>query len=259
MTDKEYQKFNRRYNKFINNNLPTPFWDDERQVKEYVYFYNDKSLTNNNSKLEVNQNLTDALGDIAFTSLYYPYTSKCVKYENKRQEVYICHNHSHSFEDVVNDLYFSPKSFKISKKEEIYYSKQELEYLKRVQKYLLFIGLKDINTLEISQSRYQNKIHQKYENAFIYKFNDYALKKILNAKRDFRLIEYYKGFKPKIYKSNEYQALIVDKNNNFKLFVEFTYDELKKYKDIKKLCNNKELKDNDKVIICHFKILEIFK
>ena len=81
----------------------------------------------------------------------------------------------------------------------------------------------------------------------------------MNAKRDFRLIEYYKGFKPKIYKSNEYQALIVDKNNNFKLFVEFTYDELKKYKDIKKLCNNKELKDNDKVIICHFKILEIFK
>ncbi len=259
MTDKEYQKFNRRYNKFMNNNLPTPFWDDERQVKEYIYFYNDKSLTNNNSKLEINQNLTDALGDIAFTGLYYPYTSKCVKYENNTQEECIEHNHAHSFEDVVNDLYFYPESFKISKKEEIYYSEQELEYLKRVQKYLLFIGLKDISTIEISQSRYQNKIHQKYENAFIYKFNDFTLKKIMNGKRDFRLVEYYKGFKSKIYKPNEYQALIVDKNNNFKLFVEFTYDEVKKYKDIKKLSNSKELKDNDKVIICHFKILETFK
>ena len=47
--------FNLRYEKFKKSTLPTPFWDKERQVLEYVFY--DKNEYN------VCNNLTDALSD----------------------------------------------------------------------------------------------------------------------------------------------------------------------------------------------------
>ena len=52
MTKFDYKAFNLRYEKFKKNNLPTPFWDKERQVLEYVFY--DKDHYN------INSNLTDA-------------------------------------------------------------------------------------------------------------------------------------------------------------------------------------------------------
>ena len=264
MNKREYKKFCKRYDKFINNNLPTPFWDDERQVQEYVYFYNGKSFFNMEiakDELNVYSNLSDALGDIAFTSFYYPFTDshiKCWKDEKGKiiREVVTEHSHSHSFEGVVESLYYSPETFNISKDEESYYSKQELEYLRRVQKYLLFIGMKDI-TLKKDSKRYSNAKHSKYENVLIYEFSDFTLNKIINGERDFRVIKWFPEYTNRIYKPKEYQALVVDKDDNFKMFIEFTNEEVKLYKDIKKLCDN-NFNDNDKVILIHFKILEVF-
>lgn len=42
------------------------------------------------------------------------------------------------------------------------------------------------------------------------------------------------------------------------MFVEFTYEEVKLYKDIKNIYKRNDLKDNDKIIVVYFKILEIF-
>lgn len=42
------------------------------------------------------------------------------------------------------------------------------------------------------------------------------------------------------------------------MLIEFTYEEVKFYKDIKDVYKRDYLKDNDKVIVNHFKILEIF-
>lgn len=170
------------------------------------------------------------------------------------------HNHAHTFEGVVKSLYDSPESFQISKDEEQFYSKQELEYLSRVQKYLLFIGMKDIETIKVPRKRYQNKKHSKYENALIYEFSDFALEKIIKGERDAKITEWYPEYKgPEVFKPGEYQALIVDKEDNFKLFIEFTYEEIKLFKDVKKICDiQNELKDDDKVILRHFKILEVF-
>lgn len=42
------------------------------------------------------------------------------------------------------------------------------------------------------------------------------------------------------------------------MLVEFTYKEVKLYKDIKNVYKRDDLKDNDKVIVNYFKILEIF-
>lgn len=166
MNEIEYKEFIKRYDKFKNNNLPTPFWDEERQTLEYIYFYNGKSIINQEeavNQLEVHQDLFNALGEIAFTGLYYSFTDKHMtgKYEGKEfvKNVVVAHNHAHSFEEVVRALYSSPESFSISKEEEVYYSHQELEYLRRVQKYLLFIGMKDEEDTKTSVKRYRNKIH----------------------------------------------------------------------------------------------------
>ena len=39
MKEGDYKEFIKRYDQFKKNNLPTPFWDEERQTLEYVYFY----------------------------------------------------------------------------------------------------------------------------------------------------------------------------------------------------------------------------
>ena len=46
--------------------------------------------------------------------------------------------------EVVEIVYYYPESFSIDKADYEFYSKQELKYLKRLQNYLLAIGLKDI-------------------------------------------------------------------------------------------------------------------
>lgn len=267
MNEFQYKEFIKRYDKFKKNNLPTPFWDEERQTLEYVYFYNGKSIINSKeskNELEVNSSLSKALGDIAFTGFYYSFTYKHImawKENNKYiKKLVVGHSHAHSFEEVVSALYSSPESFNIVKDEEQYYSKQELEYLRRVQKYLLFIGMKDLESIKTPVSRYRNKIHTKYENACIYRYNDEVLKYIKEGKRDFRAIDWYPEYSRnnKKYKSKEYQALIVDEDDNFKMFVEFTYEEVKYYKDIKHVYKRDDLKDEDKLIVIHFKVLEMF-
>lgn len=265
MSDIEYKEFIKRYDKFKKNNLPTPFWDEERRTLEYIYFCYGKSILKGKEKeLEINSSLSKALGEIACTGFYYSFTDKHImgwREDGKFiQKLVIEHNHVHSFEEVVKALYASPESFSISKEEEQFYSKQELEYLRRVQKYLLFIGMKDLETTKVSVSRYRNKIHSKYEHALIYRFNDFTLNKVLNGERDFRIIDWYSGYRgPKTYRPKEYQALIVDQEDNFRMFVEFTYEEIKFYKDIKKVCKDRFYKDDDKLIVIHFKILETFQ
>ena len=256
MTDKEYQKFAKRYDKFKNNNLPTPFWDEERLTLEYVY--NTKVKENNTIKdsLKIDSSLTAALSDIALTGLYYPFIAKVVtkRLENNQviTETVIESTHAHSFEEVVKHLYESPQYFKISKEDQIYYSKQELEYLRKVQNYLLLIKIEDSKQL----NRYQNKLHTKYSNSFIYSLNDNILNKILTNQINYLATKCPLNYEINL--KNKQQALITDKLDNFKLFIEFTSEEIKLYREIKSnyLINN--LNDTDKVLIKYFKILEKF-
>ena len=122
-----------RYDKFKENNLPTPFNDDERSVLEYVWF--------DDTGLNVSQNLTYALEHVSNTGLYYSYSV-----DGK-------HSHGHSFEEVLMSLYKYPETFKIDIDEEEYYSKQELEEINDIQEYLLSIGLEDIKDASITRYR----------------------------------------------------------------------------------------------------------
>ena len=243
----------KRYDKFKNNNLPTPFWDEERQVFEYVYFDDD---------LEVNNNLADAFSDIIFDGFYFPFTAKRMIIEKEKDEyvtkIEIGKCHAHTFDEVVQALYESPESFKINKEDKEYYSKQELDYLNQLQKYLLFIDMKDISE-DNKGNRYNNKKRKKYAKALIYSLNNKAIKNIEDGKRNFRVIEWYPEFNEnKKYKKGEYQALITDEDKEYKFFVEFTSSEVKEYKDIKDVCNIAGKKDNDKLIVYYFNILERF-
>lgn len=266
MNQKEIIEFEKRYDKFKKNNLPTPFWDDERRTLEYVYFRNGKSfITGEKEKdvLEVYPNLTDALGDVSFAEFYYPFINKqIISYpkDGKRvNEIVVEHNHAHLFEEVVRELYYTPESFRIEKKDEEYYSKQELEYLRRVQKYLLFLGLKDFEKERIPASRYRNKIRHKYESVFIHRFRNKLIEDIKNKNLNFKICHWEPYFdKNDKFKPQEFRALIVDEEDNFKLFVEYTKEITKYYKDVKNLYEDDRFKDDDKVRVRYFKVLKIF-
>lgn len=160
----DYETFNKRYDKFKNNNLPTPFFDEERQTLEYVYF--DNKSDDESISLQINANLSKALEDICHTALYYSFSIRpiggVVDKDDTIEENGNIHCHAHSLEEVVTMLYKFPESFNIAKDEEEFYSKQELSYLKKIQSYLLLIGLKDIENSDIPFERYQNNNCSKY-------------------------------------------------------------------------------------------------
>ena len=78
MNKKELETFLKRYDKYKNNNLPTPFWDDERFTLEYVY-RDDNIIGDSKTKIRINYNLTEALGEIAVSGFYYPFQSKILE------------------------------------------------------------------------------------------------------------------------------------------------------------------------------------
>lgn len=257
MKKHEFIEFEKRYEKFKKNNLPTPFFDDERQTFEYVY-YSYRFFNNDNKKYpEINHSLTDALADIAFTELYYSFNCKEIAYTKEDVKIIFGHCHAHSFDEVVRYLYDFPESFSIPKEDEKFYSEQELHYLRRVQKYLLFIGLKDIGeTKKIPVSRYRNKNQEKYANLRIFSINNPYLEQIFAKKIDFMVFKWFSGHSKDFFIDNK--VLIADEEDNIRLLIKFTDEEIKLYKEIKDVYQNKEFKDDEKVIIAHFKILKEF-
>lgn len=259
MQKRKFNEFMKRYDKFEKNNLPTPFWDEERQTLEYVNIGNRKNIynfDNIDNKVKVYSNLTNALEDLVDISFYYPFYAKYQDLTKNGNKFVVGNTHTHSFENVVQSLYESPESFYISSEDEQFYSKQELKYLKKLQKYLLFIGLKDVETNKVPISRYRNKLHEKYKNAYIISLNSELLNDILNGKINFIVYKWYSDYKENKYGKNEYQCLITDKEYNFKLFIEYTYTEIKLYKDIKYLYHMDNINDTNKIIVKYFHIIE---
>lgn len=241
----------KQYDKFKKNNLPTPYWNEERQIKEYVYF--------DNENIQVYDELSYALEDITLAGLYYPFIDKHVEGVLKGKKwiknVVVGHNHGHSFEEVLRALYYSPESFKIEKKDYSYYSEQELQYLKRVQNYLLLIGLKDLGNNKINNNRFRNKLHKKYNECRLIVMNSKNINKLIKGKIDFGVSKYYKGYSTDDFKP--YKLLILDEKDNYRLFVEIVGSKTKKGKEVKGYYFNEKPKDNAKVIVNYINILEI--
>ena len=246
MKKNEYLEFLKRFDKFKKCTLPCSYWDEERQTYEYVW--NDK---NREINPQLSNNLAWPLEHFTWAELYYSYS--IVKTKTNPTG----HTHAHAFEEVLRDLYDYPESFNISKEEEEFFSKQELDYLRRIKKYLLFIGLKDCDPFKrVSKTRYYNKKVLKYADCCIYTLGPHNKKNIMSGKQDFITWKYYKEFKPETYDKKEYQALLVDKEDNFLCLIEFTHSKVLKYKDIKHILKIKDEKDNSNIIVRYFKIIE---
>ena len=230
----------KRYDKFKNNTLVTPFYDEEREVLKFVW--------NLNGELKVRDTISEFMESTTNVSLYYPYVGK----DNDS----IIHFHAHSFEELLRVLYSCPETFKILKKDEIFYSKQQLKYLNRVKKYLLFLGLRDDNNE--GNKRYQNEIIKKYSKCYIYTIDKKEKELIKKGKLDFLWWNYHSYINYKDYEPSQFQALLVDEKDNFLYFIEFIDSRVVKYKDIKNIVKIDKKKDNNKVVIRHFKILERF-
>ena len=256
MNKKEYKNFSKRYDKFKNNNLPTPFWDDERQTFEYVYCKPDKfnSKDNSNERIIVTNNLTDALEDICLTSLYYSYTCKLISWKDGIVSVKVGHTHAHSFEEVMRDLYSFPESFSISQEEEIFFSKQELESLRKVQNYLLLIGLKDEDEFKPKVIRYRNKLHKKYGDIPQYKLPNHIIEGLMSGQINFIVNKFYK----EEYLNENFYALIRDEFGNFKIYIKVYKQEIKKYGEIKDIWLDNKFDDNDMLVISYFKVSKYF-
>lgn len=258
MKQKEYKNFRKRYDKFKQNNLPTPFWDDERQTFEYVYYDPNIILSPKhdsiNNKIMVRSSLINALEDICITSFYYSYNCKLITWKDGIASIEIGHTHAHSFEEVVHDLYYFPESFSISKEEEKYFSEQELSYLRKVQNYLLLIGLKDSDDSRPKVSRYRNKLHKKYSNIPKYKLPSHIIKGLLAGKINFVVDKFYKNE----YLNKNCSALICNENYEFKLYIKIYNQEIKKYKEIKNIWLDNKFDDNDMLVISYFEVLKHF-
>lgn len=205
----------------------------------------------------------EALENIASTEMYYPFTCRNYIYIKEKgkiiQKTEVGHNHAHSFESVVSHLYDSPESFSISKEEEEYYSKQELQYLRRIQKYLLFIEMKDLDIENNTIQRYRNKREKRYLHQYIYSYSKETIQEFTTGNRNFTVRKWYRECpKYREYAPKEYRVLMVDSEDNFRLYVEFTHREVKRYKEIKDKFRDNTFKDNDKIIVTYFKILEEF-
>lgn len=247
--------YNEYYKKFEKNNLPTPFWDKERDTLEYVFYDDGRPI--------VSSNLCYSLEHITCAGFYYSYSCRHLtsRLEDNKwvYEVVDGHLHAHAFEEVVRDLYEYPEHFRISKEEEEFYSKQELQYLKNVQKYLLFIGVKDNLSPHKSMKRYRNPLQNKYKNIFVKHLSNEKMEDILNKKIDFLVYHYNEEFsKDEDYKPGEHRSLLADDNGDIKLLVEYTKARIKEYKDIKNLYTIKEAKDNEKVVVETIRIIEDF-
>jgi len=157
---------------------------------------------------------------------------------------------------VVQSLYDFPESFKIEDDELVYYSKQELEYLRRVQKYLLFIGLKDLDSRKPKVDRFRNKKHAKYGGIPIHCYKEESLKDFLSGKRNFTVGKWYEGFENREYE--DYYMLFADMEDNIKMYVKLIKKQEKRYDSIKDKFQDETLKEEDKVILTYFEIMEIF-
>ncbi len=66
MNKKEYNEWLKQYYKFKNNNLPTPYWNEDNNF-EYVHVNKSNSKDDENdfhSTLEISSSLMYALGDV---------------------------------------------------------------------------------------------------------------------------------------------------------------------------------------------------
>lgn len=211
--------------KYQNCSLPYEVWNNEnRNFYKLCGYYDGKQTS---VGVCVYSELVDALNDSMLTELYYSFNihHECHCDETKCHceghechcEDQECHGHEHSdhqhehdFESVVNALYHYPESFYLTKEDEQWYSKQELDFLKRTQKYLLYIGRKD--TEYITKELCENEQARNLLTDACYRILDKkTINNIINGKQHEIINTIQKDWS---YEPNNYKMVLMDKDYN---------------------------------------------
>lgn len=143
------------YNKYKNVIIPKKIYSN--YYKNYYYVSNGYAF----------DNIIYALEEVYNNSLYYQYGSRTTGREN--------HFHSHTFDEVIDMLFYYYDEFKILKPQEEFYSKQELDLLKKLCNKLKKLNYKPYRSIyteeDYNEYRYL-KDNKKYIRLFIYNLSN---------------------------------------------------------------------------------------
>lgn len=250
----------------VNKGTYTWVFNDESGVTEYKDLYNAFSSI-----------IKDEL------TFNYEITYKYYSVENNSIKSEAIISHSHDFDGVIEALYYYPESFNIPEKYQDDYSLKEREYLNKLQKYLLLIGLKDKTDSKeyiALQKKYKKELDSKkylkeeakllhretydrvcnkkasnYNEAGYLNADDKILKAILEGDKNTRIFRQY-SFSPSRVKS---KFFIMDSDNNYKALIQITKEDIMAFKDLKvsakeyKINGFKNLKDYKDSLYNYFK------
>lgn len=250
MDDNEYQIFDKKFDKFKKYNMPYPFFDCERQVLEFVNKDMLMSDTGEQEYISRKPMLSEALSEIISSFFYYSFNTRI---EDEEGNTYSGHSHAHNFEEVVAACYDYPEHFDILEEDKKYYSEQQLLFLKRLKKYLLFIGIKDKVDYK-DKGRYYNEFREKNLNTLVIDCDDSKIDKIIKNK--FLVYPYYEGSELYITFANGERRFIRNNDGDILYLIEFYSGALAKYKDIKESYPIEGKNDEDLLDICYFNIVE---
>lgn len=179
---------------------------EDKIIKEKLYHGINHNLYFMMSPYE---NLYDSFIDIIYYNFYYSYDINCK------------HTHSHSFEEVIKDLYYYPETFYIHKDEEDYFSKQELKYINRLKKILNIIDLKDIKSFD-KESLIKRARNKKLKKILEYDMLKLEFSNLIKDKKiDTFILKYYDWD----FEINKY--LLIDADDNYLCLIKVNKDKIK--------------------------------
>lgn len=215
--------------KYKNCSLPYGVWGKEIKLY-YSNFY-----LNNKKVLDCNTSLVEALNYNMCTEFYYSFNIKNNHHDCHDGHCENCscsneHEHAHAFNEVVEMLYLYPESFYLTEKDYECYSKQELAFLNRTKKYLLYVGRKD--TDNITKELCENELADELLKCNIRFLDKNTIKNILNGKQK-EIIEVIDPENP--YLTDENKDLLMDNEYNIYGVINTKVKEKVSLKEFKKM------------------------
>ena len=187
--------------------------NDKIIINQRYYKYDiDEKVYKTEYEMQTYPNFYEVFSDMINYNLYYSFNIK-----NK-------HSHTHSFDSVIRELYYNPETFNIDDKDKILYSKQELIYLRKLQKFLLALSVKDIKNYD------KQELVKRSKNRNVKKILEYRPLKctitaqlILNGKRKYMITKYYNDDSLKM----KGKYIILDSEDNYLGLVETIKQKIK--------------------------------
>jgi hypothetical protein len=213
----------------------------------------------------VRNSLETYFSDKMCISLNYHIHSKFFKkdYENGKEinkEIIEDDGIVFSFDKVIENLYFFPETFRINEDYKDDFSKQEIKFFTKIQSYLLFMGVKDVTLDTDMDERCKNKNIEKYKEYDETDHSNYFIDKLIKGDIDFTVYREWRKYDkdPHVVFVKE---LVFDEDGHIRLTMDETSIECKLYKEVKDDIDDiykDKFKDDDKVLVEHYKILEVF-